>query len=68
MTGWKLPCAMVQGRSEHHVAYYFEHDMPPFVKDGFADQESAEKAKTALEMTILDLTSACMAGLLHSSQ
>ena len=22
----------------------YEHDMPPFVKDGFADQEAAEKA------------------------
>ena len=27
----------------------YEHDMPPFVKDGFADQESAENAKEALE-------------------
>ena len=27
----------------------YEHDMPPFVKDGFADLEAAEKAKAALE-------------------
>ena len=26
-----------------------QHDMPPFVKDGFENQESAEKAKAALE-------------------
>ena len=27
----------------------YEHDMPPFVKDGFADLATAEGAKAALE-------------------